>query len=247
MSYIVNQLIDAKFAFTNCILFSSKCENIPKFVILNEYIIKTMAYSELVNIEKNIVGINPIVRRLCKLAFNDKIELKEFKILDSKIDYDKFNLEIKVSLKKEKLSNTYINLDDTYLKTIIKESLNGHIPTINMCYYIKLFNDEVYQIKILEISSTIKNIPITQFTEFVFVCSENENIGILNHNQNLSLFKKSINIQDLGIGGLTDEFLVIFRKVFSSRLLPKNVREELGINHVRGMLLYGPPGCGKLL
>jgi ATP-dependent 26S proteasome regulatory subunit len=145
------------------------------------------------------------------------------------------------------MSNTYINLDDIYLKTIIRESLNGHIPTNNMCYYIKLFNDEVYQIKILEISSTIKNIPISQSTEIKFIQSENENIGISNPNQNLSLFKKSINIQDLGIGGLTDEFLVIFRKVFSSRLLPKNIREELGINHVRGMLLYGPPGCGKLL
>lgn len=59
------------------------------------------------------------------------------------------------------------------------------------------------------------------------------------------MFKKSIDIKDLGIGGLTDEFLTIFRKVFASRLLANNIKEELGINHVRGVLLYGPPGCGK--
>jgi vesicle-fusing ATPase len=51
----------------------------------------------------------------------------------------------------------------------------------------------------------------------------------------------------MGIGGLDDEFSTIFRRAFSSRLLPPGLIEQMGIPHVKGMLLYGPPGTGKTL
>lgn len=64
---------------------------------------------------------------------------------------------------------------------------------------------------------------------------------------NSSLFKSGFNFQSLGVGGLDKEFGDIFRRVFASRICPPQLVEELGIQHVRGMLLYGPPGCGKTL
>jgi vesicle-fusing ATPase len=39
----------------------------------------------------------------------------------------------------------------------------------------------------------------------------------------------------------------IFRRAFASRLLPPTLVDKLGLKHVRGMLLYGAPGCGKTL
>merc|ERR1711871_1134507 len=57
----------------------------------------------------------------------------------------------------------------------------------------------------------------------------------------------SFDFNNLGIGGLDDEFKEIFRRTFATRLFPPKVIQSLGINHVRGMLLYGPPGCGKTL
>jgi vesicle-fusing ATPase len=51
----------------------------------------------------------------------------------------------------------------------------------------------------------------------------------------------------LGIGGLNTEFMEIFRRAFATRLFPPAVIKNMGIKHVRGMLLFGPPGCGKTL
>lgn len=51
----------------------------------------------------------------------------------------------------------------------------------------------------------------------------------------------------MGIGGLDSEFAAIFRRAFASRLFPPDVIARLGVQHVRGMLLFGPPGTGKTL
>jgi SpoVK/Ycf46/Vps4 family AAA+-type ATPase len=68
----------------------------------------------------------------------------------------------------------------------------------------------------------------------------------------------------MGIGGLDSEFSEIFRRAFASRVFPPGLVEKLGIEHVKGtthpllcdtkslhidlgILLHGPPGCGKTL
>ncbi|KDO24770.1 hypothetical protein SPRG_09631 [Saprolegnia parasitica CBS 223.65] len=61
------------------------------------------------------------------------------------------------------------------------------------------------------------------------------------------IFKPDFDFSKLGIGGLDKEFNDIFRRAFASRVFPASVIEKLGIKHVRGMLLFGPPGCGKTL
>lgn len=64
--------------------------------------------------------------------------------------------------------------------------------------------------------------------------------------RNDSLFRSDFNFEQMGIGGLDEQFKKMFRTAFASRIFPGLVK-QLGINHIRGMLLYGPPGCGKTL
>ena len=62
------------------------------------------------------------------------------------------------------------------------------------------------------------------------------------------LFKaREVNFEKLGIGGLDAQFEQIFRRAFASRVFPPSVVERLGIRHVKGVLLFGPPGTGAAL
>jgi vesicle-fusing ATPase len=61
-----------------------------------------------------------------------------------------------------------------------------------------------------------------------------------------SLFKSNFDFEQMGIGGLGTEFQTIFRRAFASRLYPTALVKEMGFSHVKGILLYGPPGCGKV-
>ncbi|MPC61279.1 Vesicle-fusing ATPase [Portunus trituberculatus] len=59
-----------------------------------------------------------------------------------------------------------------------------------------------------------------------------------------SLFSADWDFHKMGIGGLDEEFIHILRRAFASRVFPPEVTEQLGVNHVKGLLLYGPPGLG---
>lgn len=62
-----------------------------------------------------------------------------------------------------------------------------------------------------------------------------------------TIVQPNFKFEDMGIGGLDTEFSAIFRRAFASRIFPPNLVEKLGIQHVRGILLFGPPGTGKTL
>ncbi|KAI0116409.1 P-loop containing nucleoside triphosphate hydrolase protein [Nemania sp. FL0031] len=62
-----------------------------------------------------------------------------------------------------------------------------------------------------------------------------------------AILSPDFKFEDMGIGGLGNEFSTIFRRAFASRVFPPGLVARMGIPHVKGMLLYGPPGTGKTL
>jgi vesicle-fusing ATPase len=89
---------------------------------------------------------------------------------------------------------------------------------------------------------------VASVTELEFVSGES---GLLQPLQKRTkaktIFRPDFDFEDLGIGGLSKEFGDIFRRAFASRVYPPHIVRDLGINHVRGMVLWGPPGTGKTL
>lgn len=53
--------------------------------------------------------------------------------------------------------------------------------------------------------------------------------------------------ESLGIGGLDDVLAQVKRRIWTPLASPPRLLRELGITPVRGLLLYGRPGCGKSL
>lgn len=62
-----------------------------------------------------------------------------------------------------------------------------------------------------------------------------------------AILQPDFKFEDMGIGGLGNEFNTLFRRAFASRIFPPVLAEQLDIQHVKGILLYGPPGTGKTL
>jgi hypothetical protein len=69
----------------------------------------------------------------------------------------------------------------------------------------------------------------------------------VSYRQMINFKEKFDQIVNYEVGGLKKEIEELYRRAFASRGAAPEVLAQLGVSHVKGILLYGPPGAGKTL
>ncbi len=234
--YIVDKLTNSSLASTNCVYVKSKKKDyIQIWTDTSNFILKVC---EDISLDSNILCMNTLQRTYLGAYLGKKIKIQY-------VDYDILEVIEELTFVVKKLS-TKINFDIT--DEIIEDiRLNLYeIPISNEIILSYKNKISLHPIEINNSSTSIySNKKISASTKFKFISTDkNINIDI---SEEKELFKSNFNFIEMGIGGLDKQFEVVFRRAFSSRLLPDKVLKNLGINHVRGLILYGLPGCGKTI
>lgn len=182
----------------------------------------------------NEVWMSKLHRSFMKFAFGDEVEVKPLEPVkrDTPLSIT-FNIKFNNSKTKEQKVLDY---------DLIIKSLPLLIPFNNNCTYLIAIDNTYYQIT-SQFNGTFTFInPAIDVISFV-----SNDIVIDTGKSAVSLFKSTFNFQTLGVGGLNEELMTMFRRAFASRIIPPKVFKQLGITHVKGIILHGPPGCGKTL
>jgi len=210
-------------------------------------------------VPENVIALNGLHRRFSQLALSKSIEVS---IFVPPANFALATLEIDVDLlaKKKEKRNAF-EIDTVELERSILLQYEGHVFEVGRvlamefkgvrlelcvkdCGQVDLSGDNN---KVDQIGQLLAPTQITfgkvSGTHRVNLTGEKVIGGASTNN----LFLKDFDFVKLGIGGLNAEFNQIFRRAFASRVWPTYIIKQMGITHVRGMLLYGPPGCGKTL
>ncbi|PKI69442.1 hypothetical protein CRG98_010145 [Punica granatum] len=196
------------------------------------------------------IALNAIQRRHARASTGDTISVSRF------IPPENFYLALlTLDLEFVKRGTKSETIDAVLLANQLRKKFNNQIMTVGQRVSFEHHgNNYIFTVNQADVEGQVKSAPergmISNDTYIVFEASNASGIKIVNQREAASsnIFRqKEFNLQQLGIGGLSDEFADIFRRAFASRVFPPHVTSKLGIKHVKGMLLYGPPGTGKTL
>lgn len=233
--YIVGKVNNNELASTNCVFVKSKSLDYIKInTVTKSAIFKVL---EDKTVDPNQICFNSFQRTWFNSVLGAKIQSQSISSgLIEPIDkitlcasnlYQKQNSLIEITddtiekIKKE-LSGIPIHPD---LKLIGCDRKLSFVPIdLNTIDYNKIISSDT-ELKIISVDKTV----------------------LIETSDTKELFKGDFNFMEMGIGGLDKQFEIIFRRAFSSRLIPEKILKNLGVNHIRGLMLYGPAGTGKTL
>jgi vesicle-fusing ATPase len=198
-----------------------------------------------------MVGLNAIQRRLVKVSTGDKILCSPYEppvggapaaVITAEIDF----------VSKKTVRGPDVEFNAQELIEHLTSRFTGQVVTVHQQVTFE-YQGVNYLLTVKSIigtdtdsdNLTIHRGQLLKETEIVFETRPGSGIKVVGQRTMAStqLFKqKEFNFEKLGIGGLDAQFEKIFRRAFASRIFPPAMLDRLGIHHVKGVLLYGPPG-----
>jgi vesicle-fusing ATPase len=231
LQMIVKPLLNSSDAFYNAVMSDLDC---PVVILDNTYVFKHVPTRKKRRL--NEVFMSSFARDVCKFELESNITIDKY-------DYSKLSLLAHVILNVRTLGNVRKKI--TIDGKVLLEKMNGQIVNcVGQRFAIKTDDDNKFVVQVVETTG----VGFIDSTNAVLV-GGNGIDKILNSSGGEKLPELSLvtDYSKLGVGGLSEEFVTIFRRAFISRIIPSNVASKLGVKHVRGMIMYGPPGCGKTL
>lgn len=203
-------------------------------------------------VEEGTFGLNIAQRKCLKVTQRDPVTVTSF--IPPELGFKLVLLTFEVEFVRNRGKSE--ELDAANLGMQLQKKFSGQVFTVGQLVLVDFMGTN-YTLTVNQTvvdgqseSETARRGMLVNGTSFFFESSPTSGIKIVNQRggTNSNLFKqKDFNFQKLGIGGLDAEFQDIFRRAFASRVFPAHVIRKLGINPVKGLLLWGPPGTGKTL
>lgn len=227
------------------------------------------------NQKPGTIGLFGVVRQWCKASLGQPVVVEPYNVFDKSaddthylgeadllIDFKQASKAHAMSLNEEELINVFMS---NYENQILQPS-----QPIVMDYKGIVFSIFVYACQVINLNQLglpdrqmsqdleTKGILMNGGTNLNFFPADGSPLqiakkkggrssAVINKPRANPIINPDFKLENMGIGGLDNEFQQIFRRAFASRIISPDLVDKLGLRHVKGLLLYGPPGTGKTL